>query len=80
MEIKLEYIIATAVAAIICGSVNYQTMAPIEVIAEKACRKISPRIRAPIEETITRIYEEIISTKEGIGRLLYPNNSPLYCI
>lgn len=80
MEIKLEYIIANAIAAIVCGSANYQTVAPIEVVAEKACRNLSPKIRAPIEEAVTRICEEIISTKEGIGRFLYPNNSPLYCI
>lgn len=75
MEIKLESLISTAIAAIICGSVAYEVRVPIEMMAAKVCKRIDPRIIRPIEDRVTEVYEGIIATKEGLGRFFYPDNS-----
>lgn len=73
MGISLEDIIAILVAVAICGSVAYEVRAPIWMAATKVFRGISPKIRKPIEEIATRIYDDTRSTKEGLGKLFYPD-------
>ena len=73
MEIKLEDITSILVAIAICGSVAYEVRAPIWMVATRVFRGISPRIRKPIEELATGVYRDVVATKEGLGKLLYPD-------
>lgn len=74
MELKLEYIVATAVALLVCGSTAPHVLAPIEALASEACKNISPKVRTPIEETAKRVYGDMASTIKGVREFFYPNS------
>jgi hypothetical protein len=74
MELKLEFIVATAIGAAVCGSTAPAVLIPLEAMASKACKNISPKIRKPIEETAREIYDSTITTIGIIKRFFYPDS------
>lgn len=49
-------------------------------IAILICGSIAPEVRVPVKEALSKVYSGVKTVGEELRRLLYNDNSLLYCI
>jgi len=74
MPIKLEDLIAMSVGVILCGSIAPEILAPIKLVVSKIYDNHS-KVLVPIDNAISRGYENVKVAGEEMRKLIYQNSS-----